>query len=122
MQESNGRTITMETNDKESDLSIKSEDVYKILLTIPTGRVSTYGDIARALGNPLASRRIGRILNKNPNPVVVPCHRVVKADGKIGGYALGIDKKKKLLENEGLFFKDLTIDEFEKKRFRPKIT
>ncbi|MGD9533605.1 MAG: MGMT family protein [Candidatus Nitrosocosmicus sp.] len=122
MQESNGRTITMETNDKESDSSIKSEDVYKILLTIPTGRVSTYGDIARALGNPLASRRIGRILNKNPNPVVVPCHRVVKADGKIGGYALGIDKKKKLLENEGLFFKDLTIDEFEKKRFRPKIT
>lgn len=121
MQESNGRTITMETNDKESDSSIKSEDVYKILLTIPTGRVSTYGDIARALGNPLASRRIGRILNKNPNPVVVPCHRVVKADGKIGGYALGIDKKKKLLENEGLFFKDLTIDEFEKKRFRPKI-
>ncbi|KAA2281174.1 MGMT family protein [Candidatus Nitrosocosmicus sp. SS] len=112
----------METNDKESDSSIKSEDVYKILLTIPTGRVSTYGDIARALGNPLASRRIGRILNKNPNPVVVPCHRVVKADGKIGGYALGIDKKKKLLENEGLFFKDLTIDEFEKKRFRPKIT
>jgi len=122
MQESNGRTITMETNDKESDSSIKSEDVYKILLTIPTGRVSTYGDIARALGNHLASRRIGRILNKNPNPVVVPCHRVVKADGKIGGYALGIDKKKKLLENEGLFFKDLTIDEFEKKRFRPKIT
>ncbi|HET6590106.1 MAG TPA: MGMT family protein [Candidatus Nitrosocosmicus sp.] len=121
MQESNGRTITMETNDKESDSSIKSEDVYKILLTIPTGRVSTYGDIARALGNPLASRRIGRILNKNPNPVVVPCHRVVKADGKIGGYARGIDKKKKLLENEGLFFKDLTIDEFEKKRFRPKI-
>lgn len=121
MQESNGRTITMETNEKESDSSVKSEDVYKILLTIPTGRVSTYGDIARALGNPLASRRIGRILNKNPNPVVVPCHRVVKADGKIGGYALGIDKKKKLLENEGLFFKDLTIDEFEKKRFRPKI-
>jgi methylated-DNA-[protein]-cysteine S-methyltransferase len=116
-----GRTVIIEPGEKEFGSSIKSEDVYKMLLTIPTGMVSTYGDIARALGNPLASRRIGRILNKNPNPILVPCHRVVKSDGKIGGYALGISKKKELLENEGVSFIDLTIDEFEKKRFRPKV-
>jgi methylated-DNA-[protein]-cysteine S-methyltransferase len=121
MQKSKGRTIIIEPRDREPGSYIKSEDVYNILLTIPAGMVSTYGDIARALGNPLASRRIGRILNKNPNPVVVPCHRVVKSDGKIGGYALGINKKKGLLENEGLSFIDFTIDEFEIKRFRPKI-
>jgi len=121
MQKFNGRAITIESKGKEPGSSIKSEEVYKMLLTIPAGMVSTYGDIARALGNPLASRRIGRILNKNPNPVAVPCHRVVKSDGKIGGYALGINKKKELLENEGVSFIDLTIIEFEKKRFRPKI-
>lgn len=121
MQKSKGRTIIIQPRDRELGSYIKSEDVYNLLLTIPAGMVSTYGDIARALGNPLASRRIGRILNKNPNPVVVPCHRVVKSDGKIGGYALGINKKKELLENEGLSFIDFTIEGFEKKRFRPKI-
>ncbi len=100
---------------------INSDDVYKMLLTIPAGMVSTYGDLAKALGNPAASRHIGRILNKNPNPIVVPCHRVVKSDGNIGGYVFGISKKKKLLEDEGvLFVKDLKIDQFNRIRFYPQ--
>ena len=49
------------------------------------GNVSTYGDLARTLGNPLASRMIGKILGKNPNPIRVPCHRIVMSDGKVGG-------------------------------------
>ena len=99
---------------------IKSEDVYEMLRTIPAGMVTTYGDLARALGKPSASRHIGRILNKNPNPIVVPCHRVVKSDGNLGGFALGISKKKELLEGEGvLFANDLKIDKFHKIRFFP---
>ena len=99
---------------------IKSEDVYEMLRTIPAGMVSTYGDLAKALGNPSASRYIGRILSKNPNPIVVPCHRVVKSDGNLGGYALGIPKKRELLEAEGvLFANDLKINEFKKIRFYP---
>lgn len=100
---------------------IKSEDVYEMLRTIPAGMVSTYGDLAKALGNPSASRYIGRILSKNPNPIVVPCHRVVKSDGNLGGYALGIPKKRELLEAEGvLFANDLKINEFKKIRFYPR--
>ena len=102
-------------------VGIKSEDVYDILRTIPAGMVSTYGDLAKALGNPAASRHIGKILSKNPNPIVVPCHRVVKSDGNLGGYALGISKKKELLEDEGvLFVNDLKINEFKKIRFNPR--
>lgn len=101
--------------------TINSDEVYEILLNIPIGMVSTYGDLAKALGNPAASRQVGRILSKNPNPIVVPCHRVVKSDGKLGGYAFGTSKKKKLLEDEGILFaKDLKIGQFNKIRYYPQ--
>jgi methylated-DNA-[protein]-cysteine S-methyltransferase len=77
-----------------------------LLLKIPTGKVSTYGDIARAVGHPNAVRTIGRILHENPNPIVVPCHRVVNSNGKIGGYACGTATKRKLLKKEGLKFRN----------------
>jgi methylated-DNA-[protein]-cysteine S-methyltransferase len=83
---------------------LKASDVYDLLVRIPEGKVTTYGDIAKALGSPHASRAVGRILNKNPNPVVVPCHRVVMSDGSIGGYAFGKAMKKDLLRKEGLRF------------------
>lgn len=83
---------------------LKASDVYDILVKIPEGKVTTYGDIAKALGCPGASRAIGRILNKNPNPIIVPCHRVVMSDGSIGGYAFGKTRKKELLKKEGLRF------------------
>ena len=101
--------------------TINSEDVYSMLLTIPKGKVSTYGDLAKALGNPSASRHVGRILSKNPNPIKVPCHRVVMSNGKIGGYALGTQKKKELLQNEGVIFSDeYIVNEFSKVRYYPK--
>ncbi len=101
--------------------TINSEDVYNMLLTIPKGKVSTYGDLAKALGNPAASRYIGRILSENPNPIKVPCHRVVMSNGKIGGYALGTQKKKELLQNEGVIFSDeYIVNEFSKVRYYPK--
>ncbi|HEX2169170.1 MAG TPA: MGMT family protein [Nitrososphaera sp.] len=83
---------------------IRANDVYDIVAQIPEGKVTTYGDIARALGHPGASRAIGKILNRNPNPVTTPCHRVIKSDGKLGGYVFGTIKKKELLKKEGLCF------------------
>jgi len=91
--------------------SLRASQVYDILTQIPEGKVTTYGDIAKALGYPRASRQVGRILNKNPSPILVPCHRVIMSDGSIGGYAFGKARKKELLKKEGLCFSgDNTID------------
>lgn len=95
---------------------LNASDVYNVVAQIPEGKVTTYGDIARALGHPRASRVIGRILNKNPNPIVTPCHRVIKSDGNIGGYAFGKVRKKELLKKEGLCFIGDSTAEFAKYR------
>jgi methylated-DNA-[protein]-cysteine S-methyltransferase len=98
---------------------IKDEDVYDLLRKIPSGKVSTYGDLAKALGNPSASRVIGSILAKNPNPIKVPCHRVVMSDGKVGGYAYGTARKKDLLEKEGVLVTNGIIKDFRNVRVHP---
>ncbi len=95
---------------------LNASDVYNVVAQIPEGKVTTYGDIARALGHPRAPRVIGRILNKNPNPIVTPCHRVIKSDGNIGGYAFGKVRKKELLKKEGLCFIGDSTAEFAKYR------
>ena len=102
---------------------LKNEDVYDLLRKIPAGKVTTYGALAKALGalakalgNPSASRIIGRILGQNPNPIKVPCHRVVMSDGKLGGYAYGTAKKRGLLEKEGLSFTNGIVSDFTKIR------
>ena len=77
-----------------------------MLLRIPAGRVSTYGDIAKTLGHPYAARTIGNILNKNPNPILVPCHRIVKSNGKLGGYVYGTLMKRELLKKEDIQFQN----------------
>jgi methylated-DNA-[protein]-cysteine S-methyltransferase len=87
-------------------LQIKDRDVYELVSVIPPGKVSTYGDIANALGHPQAARLIGNILKKNPNPNRVPCHRIVKSNGKLGGYIYGMSMKKELLKKEGIKFQD----------------
>jgi methylated-DNA-[protein]-cysteine S-methyltransferase len=67
---------------------------------IPYGDVATYGDIAREIGSPGAARATGNALGSNPMPIVVPCHRVVAAGGKMGGYTGGIERKQLLLTLE----------------------
>ena len=67
---------------------------------IPYGSVSTYGDIARAIGSPRAARATGNALGANPMPIVVPCHRVVASGGKMGGYTGGLERKQLLLTLE----------------------
>jgi O-6-methylguanine DNA methyltransferase len=82
-----------------------TESVYALTAQIPAGRVTTYGALAKALGNPYASRATGNALRANPNPVTdVPCHRVVRSDGTLGGYAgrLGNKRKEALLAEEGV--------------------
>ncbi|OGH84281.1 MAG: hypothetical protein A2488_01590 [Candidatus Magasanikbacteria bacterium RIFOXYC12_FULL_32_21b] len=66
---------------------------------IPKGKVLTYKEVAHKVGSPKAYRAVGNILNKNYDPNI-PCHRVVRSDGKIGGYNKGSDKKKEILESE----------------------
>lgn len=67
---------------------------------IPPGEVRTYGQVAALAGNPKAARATGRALGANPIPVVLPCHRVVAADGSLHGYAGGLDLKRLLLDHE----------------------
>ncbi len=75
--------------------------VWEALRRIPRGETRTYSQIADEIGQPTATRAVANACAKNPTPVVVPCHRVVRTDGGLGGYALGIDRKKKLLTQEG---------------------
>ncbi len=74
--------------------------VWQALIAIPYGETRTYKDIAKAVGNEKASRAVGLANNKNPMIIVVPCHRVIGASGKLVGYAGGLDMKKFLLEME----------------------
>ena len=82
------------------------DKVYKKLLEVPPGMVTTYGELAKAIGLTNGQRAIGRIMNKNPYPVIVPCHRVIKSDGKIGGYAWGEKIKTNMLSKEDVKIKN----------------
>jgi len=74
--------------------------VYKAVLSIPIGQVRSYSWVAKRIGRPKAIRAVGGALKKNPLPLIIPCHRVIKKDGSMGGYSLGKRFKKKLLEIE----------------------
>jgi len=101
---------------KTGHTGIVDQDVYVLLSKIPSGKVSTYGDIAKALGHPKAARAIGRIIANNPNPILIPCHRVVKSNGEIGGFAYGEQMKREILEKEGIKFQDRIVENFEEQR------
>ena len=75
--------------------------VLRELARVPFGRVTTYGALAQTVGNPRAARAVGGALNRNPIPIVLPCHRVVGATGSLVGYAGGLERKRALLELEG---------------------
>jgi len=81
-------------------LSEFQKRVYRAILDIPLGQVRSYSWVAKKIGNPRSARAVGNALNKNPFAPFVPCHRIVKNDGKLGGYSAGIKKKKYLLEKE----------------------
>ena len=77
-------------------------DVLTELARVPYGKVATYGELARRIGRPRAARAVGGALNRNPIPIVLPCHRVIGAGGSLVGYAGGLDRKRTLLALEGV--------------------
>lgn len=79
-----------------------SEKVYKVVAKIPRGEVLSYKEVARLAGSPRAYRAVGNVLHCNTNTAAVPCHRVIRSDGKIGSYRWGSKKKLKILKKEGV--------------------
>ena len=78
-----------------------NEKVLSLTKKIPKGKVTTYKLIAEKLGTK-AYRAVGRALNENKKPIIIPCHRVVNSDGSLGGYSRGVKEKIRLLEKEGI--------------------
>jgi AraC family transcriptional regulator of adaptative response/methylated-DNA-[protein]-cysteine methyltransferase len=76
--------------------------VWQALLRIPPGRVLAYDDVAALLGRPTAARAVGRAVGQNPVAVLIPCHRVLRKDGALGGYRWGLDRKRALLAREAI--------------------
>jgi methylated-DNA-[protein]-cysteine S-methyltransferase len=92
--------------------------IYKKLLEVPKGKITTYGELAKAVGLKNGQRAVGKIMNKNPYPVIIPCHRVVKSDGKVGGYAYGEEIKSDMLIQEGIIIKNGKIFDLENNLYR----
>jgi len=77
------------------------KQVWQALREIPFGKTASYGEIAERIGNPKACRAVGMANNKNPLPIIVPCHRIIGKDGSLTGFGGGLDLKRQLLELEG---------------------
>ena len=95
------------------------ERCYRLISRIPRGRVTTYKEVAEALGI-RGYRVVGRLLSRNPRPVEIPCHRVVKSNGEVGGYVMGVKKKIELLRSEGIPVENGKIVNFQEYFFRLK--
>ncbi len=86
------------------DLDLRGTDfqkaVWQALRDIPKGKVCTYGELAQAIGRPMAARAVGSAVGENPVSLIVPCHRVVQSNGKLGNYGWGVDLKRNILLEE----------------------
>lgn len=98
---------------------IDKDLVYKLLKQVPRGRVTSYKALAKAAGHPNAARAIGGIMRRNPYAPIVPCHRVVYSDGRLGGFngLTGISDKVRILAKEGVDVKDGRIVDFKRHYF-----
>jgi methylated-DNA-[protein]-cysteine S-methyltransferase len=83
------------------EITAFQKKVYDVVRKIPKGQTMTYAQVAKAIGKPRATRAVGTALGKNPFHPEVPCHRVIRSDGGLGGFAWGIKKKLQLLKSEG---------------------
>jgi methylated-DNA-[protein]-cysteine S-methyltransferase len=94
-----------------------NEQCYELLKQIPKGKVVSYADIAHALDTK-AYQAVGNAMAANPNPIIVPCHRVVKSTGEVGNFGLGIEKKIALLRSEGIKIENNRVVDFSAVRFK----
>lgn len=94
--------------------------VYAACRKIPKGRISTYLEIAKHIKKPKSARAVGNALNKNPHAPKVPCHRVVRSDGAVGGFAFGGKKKIDLLRREGVKIENGKVAVFRENIFKFK--
>ena len=85
---------------------------YALVRQVPSGRVTSYGAVATALGDRVASRAVGRMMNQNPDPETMPCFKVVHSDGRLGGFGLGIEDKVRRLTRDHVKVQDLKIVDF----------
>ena len=92
-------------------------ECYEALKKVPKGKVITYAGLARMVGRPKAHRAVGSAMNKNPYAPQVPCHRVVKSNGDLGGFATDIKVKIKRLQEEGVVVSDNKIVDFQSTLF-----
>jgi methylated-DNA-[protein]-cysteine S-methyltransferase len=92
-----------------SGLSLFSRSVLEATASVPFGETRTYGEIARTIGKPGASRAVGNALNRNPIPLIVPCHRIVPTGDGIGKYAGGVEAKVRLLTLEGVLNRPVSL-------------
>ena len=98
---------------KNLDLNLQGTEfrlkVWNLLKEIPYGEVVSYGDIAKKISSDMSSQAVGGAVGHNPISIIVPCHRVVGFDGKLTGYAGGLENKIKLLKLEGVKIRDLKV-------------
>lgn len=90
-----------------------SEYTYYLVRQIPKGRVSTYGAVAKALGNKNYARVVGLYMNRNPDADTMPCFKIVNADGGLGGFGLGLPDKIRRLKNDGIHVRNGRIVDFD---------
>ncbi len=95
------RKVTLSEIDMEKLKPFQSR-VLKQACKIPRGKVATYSELAAKIGKPGAARAVGTVMANNPFPIVIPCHRVIRADGTLGGFGGGLEMKKKILTSEGV--------------------
>lgn len=88
---------------------VLSKKVFELVRKVPYGSVTTYLEIAKALGNPGLARHVGNVLNGNQDPERIPCFKVVRSDGLVGGYVLGAAEKISRLEKSGVRIKNRRV-------------
>lgn len=99
-------------------ITARQAKMYRLLTTIPKGMVTTYGDLARALGNGGLSRAVGHWLTVNEDPDGIPCYKVVASSGALGGYNGGLPAKIRRLKKDGITVRAGKIVDFAQRRYR----
>ena len=97
-----GERVTFDCDVEFNGLGAFEKQVLEETRKVPYGIITTYGSLASLAGRPGAARAVGNAMRKNPLPIIIPCHRVVHSDGSLGGFATGLEMKRRLLSLEGV--------------------